>query len=218
MGRRAQAEQIEQQPLVVALVAIREEAGLRPPAVRERRAAVSRPVPVGPAVERVGQAADLGLVGRVAIEVGGGGEHAREQERRIDRGQLALPDAAAGFDVEEVIEEALVSRRVRLRPLGKIVQEAEPAAGPLGRERPEEHAAFDDDRERRQGHPHGGDAARRGRIGFVPDQPVVGVGLVQVVQHVVRCSRRTLGLSATGWSLPRSVAFRTSLISSHYLT
>ena len=30
--------------------------------------------------------------------------------------------------------------------------------------------------------PDGGDAARGGRIGLVPDQPVVGVGLVQVVQ------------------------------------
>ena len=135
MRRRAQAEHVQEQPLVVALPAVREEAGLRPPAVRERRAAVPGPVPVGPAVERVGQAADLGLVGRVVVEIGGGGEHAREQERRVDRGQLALPDAAAGLDVEEVVEEALVPGGVRLRPLREVVQVAEPPAGDLRRER-----------------------------------------------------------------------------------
>jgi hypothetical protein len=38
-------------------------------------------------------------LGGVAVEVGGGGEHAREQERRIDRGQFALPDPPARLDV-----------------------------------------------------------------------------------------------------------------------
>ena len=145
--------------------------------------AVPGPVPVGPAVERVGEPADLGLVGRVVIEVGGGDQCPREQERRVDRGQLALPHPAAGLDVEEVVEEALVPGGVRFRPLRKVVQEAEPPAGDLGRERPEEHARVDDDREGRQGHPHGGDAARGGRIGLVPDQPVIRVGLMQVIEQ-----------------------------------
>jgi hypothetical protein len=151
--------------------------------VGERRTAVARPVPVGPAVEFVGQAADLGLVLRVGVEVGGAGEHAGEQERRVERGQLAVPDAAAGVDVEEVVEEALVPGGIRPRPLRKVEEAAEAAAGDLRGELADDHAALDDDRDRRQGHADCGDAARDVRVGLVPDQTVVRVGLVQVVQH-----------------------------------
>ena len=98
-------------------------------------------------------------------------------KRRVNRGQLALPDAAAGLDVEEVVEEAFVSGGARLRPVRELIQEPEPAAGCFGREWPEEHATLNDHREARQGHPHGGDAARSGRVGFVPDQSVVGITL-----------------------------------------
>src|SRR5215831_19689312 len=113
--------------------------------MRERRPAVPGPVPVGPAVDRVGQAADLGLVGRVLVEIRGGGEHPREQERRVDRGELTLPHAAAGLDVEEVVEEALVPGGVRLRPLREVVQVAEFPTGDLRRELPDEYAALDGD-------------------------------------------------------------------------
>ena len=145
--------------------------------------AVPGPVPVGPAVERVGQAADLGLVGRVAVEVGGDCQRAGEQKRRVDGGQLALPDAAAGLDVQEVVEEALVTGGVRLGPLRAVEQIAQSFAGDLRGELPDDHAALDDDRDRRQGHADGGDADRSVRVGLVADQPVVRVGLVQVVQH-----------------------------------
>jgi len=117
------------------------------------------------------------------VEVAGGSQHPGEQERRVNRGQLALPDAAAGLDVEEVVEKAFVPGGIRFRSLGKVVQEAEPTTGHLGREWPEEHAALDGDRQGCQRHPDGGNAARGGRIGLVPDQPVVGVGLVQIVQQ-----------------------------------
>ena len=109
-------------------------------------------------------------------------EHAGEQERRVECGQLAVPDAAAGFDIEEVVEEALVSGGVRFRALGEVEEAAELAAGDFRRELADDHAALDDHRDRRQGQADGGDAARRRRVGLVPHQPVVRIGLVQVVK------------------------------------
>ena len=82
-----------------------------------------------------------------------------------------------------MVEEALVPGGVRLRPLREVEEAAEPAAGDLRGELADDHAALDDDRDRRQGHADGGDAARGVRVGLVPDQAVVRVGLVQVVQH-----------------------------------
>ena len=181
MCRRAEAEEIEQKPLVITLVAVRQEAGLGLPAVSERRTAVTRPVPVGPAVERVGQAADLRLVLGVGVEVGAAGERAREQERRVERGQFAVPDAPAGVDVKEVVEEAFVPSYIRPRPLREVEEVAEPTTGELRRELADDHAALDDDRDRRQTQADCGDAGRGVQIGLVPDQPIIRVGLVQVV-------------------------------------
>ena len=81
MGRRAEGQQIEQEPLVIPFIAIRQEAGLGLPAVAECRPAIARPVPVGTVVERVGEVSDVGLFLRVGIEVGGTGKSSREQER-----------------------------------------------------------------------------------------------------------------------------------------
>src|SRR5262249_53139333 len=98
------------------------------------------------------------------------------------RGQLALPDAPAGLEVEKVVEKALVTGGVRLWSLREIVQELESPASDLRREWPVDHATLGDHRKAGQGQADGSDAARGGRVGLVPDQPVVGIGLVQVVQ------------------------------------
>ena len=68
-------------------------------------------------------------------------------------------------------------------PCGQFEEVCGAAAGDLRRELADDDAALDDDRDRRQGHADGGDAARGVRVGLVADQPVVRVGLVQVVQH-----------------------------------
>src|SRR5262245_29143093 len=125
MCRRTEPKNIEQQTFVITLVAMRNESVLGPPAMRESRPAVARPIPVGAAVKRIGQVSDLGLVGRVAIKIGAGRQCAREQKSRIEGGKLALPDAAAGFDVQEVIEETLVPAGVglgTLRAFKKVAQ------------------------------------------------------------------------------------------------
>ena len=77
--------------------------------MRQGRSAVASPVPVGPLIERQGQVADLGFRRSVAIEIRGHRQRACEQEGRIDRRQLALPDPAAGLDIQEMIEEAFVA-------------------------------------------------------------------------------------------------------------
>ena len=183
MSRRAEGKKVKQESLVIPLVAVRQEAGLGLPAVAERRAAIARPVPVRPPVERVGQASDVSLFLRVGVEVGAAGKGTREQERGVERGELAIPDATPGIDVEEVIEEPLVPGGVRLRSLRKVHEAPESAASGLRGELANEHAALDNRRDRRQGETDGRDAAWRVGVRFVTDQPIVGVGLVKVVQH-----------------------------------
>src|SRR5262245_35857292 len=92
MRRRAETEDVEQQSFVVALPAVGNESVLRSPAVSQRRSAIACPVPVSPSVQEVGKAADLRLVGRVAVEVGANRERASEKKCRIYRRKLALPD------------------------------------------------------------------------------------------------------------------------------
>ena len=183
MRRRAEPEDVEQQSLVVSLPAMRNESVLRSPAMGQRRPAIAGPVPVGPTVERVGQAPDLGFDGRVAVEICGNCQGTCEQERRVDGGKLALPHAASGLDVQEVIEEALVAGGIGLGTLRAFEQVAQSLQRDLRGEIPEEDSALDDDRNGRQCHADGGDADRSGRVRLVAHQPIVRVGFVQVVQH-----------------------------------
>src|SRR4029453_12321667 len=99
MRWRAESEDIQQQAFVITFPAVLDEPVLRPPAMREGRSAITGPIPVGPTVKRIGQVSDLDLLGGVAVEIGGDGQGAREQECRVYGGKLALPDAAAGFVV-----------------------------------------------------------------------------------------------------------------------
>jgi hypothetical protein len=78
---RAKAEEIEQKPLIVTGPPVWDEAGFGLPAMRNCRASIQSPLPVGPRVQRFGQLPNLGLLLRVRIEVGGAGEHPREKER-----------------------------------------------------------------------------------------------------------------------------------------
>src|SRR4029453_10195307 len=103
-----QPEDVEQQSFVVPLPAVSDEPGLGSPAMGQRRPTIPGPIPVGTTVQRVGQASDLDLVGRVTVEIGADGQGAREQKRRVDGGKLALPNAATRFDVQEMVEKSFV--------------------------------------------------------------------------------------------------------------
>jgi hypothetical protein len=106
-ARRAEAEDVDEQGLVVAPPAVRDEAILGAPAMGERRPTVQGPAPVGSPVELVGQPSYLCLLPAVTVEVGRTGEHARAEEGRVDGRQLTVPHAPTGLHVEEMIVEAL---------------------------------------------------------------------------------------------------------------
>jgi hypothetical protein len=65
------------------------------------------PRPVDPGVDLVDEAANLHLFRVGAIEVRLTEERARQENRRVDGGQLAVLEALPGLHVEEVIEEPL---------------------------------------------------------------------------------------------------------------
>ena len=81
-----------------------------------------------------------------------------------------------------MVEKALVTGGIRFGTLRTVDQVTESLSGDLGREIPEEDAALDDDRNRRQCHADGGDADGSIRVGLISDQPIVRVGFVQIVQ------------------------------------
>ncbi len=101
----------------MTLPAVWDEPVLRLPAMREGRSAITGPIPIGPMVKRIGQVSDLDLVGGVAVEISADRQRTGEQECRVDGGKLALPNAATGFDVQKMVEEAFVTGGVRLGTL-----------------------------------------------------------------------------------------------------
>jgi len=149
--------------------------------VGDRRSAVARPWPIGAAVERVGQRADLLLVFTVLIEKTRGGEHAGEEETGIDRGHFALAGAPSGGHIEKVIVEAVVPGRIgrsSLRTGPEEPQHRKRALDCVGAGHP---AARDADRINRQREAHGRDTGGRTWLRFVSHQPVRRVGLVQEI-------------------------------------
>src|SRR4029453_17400341 len=143
MRWRAESEDIQEQAFVITLPAVLNEPALRPPAVREGRSSITGPIPIGPAVKRVSQLSDLDLLAGVAIKISTDRQCAGEQECRVDGGNLALPNAATGFDVQEMVEEAFVTASVRLGTLRACEQVPQAPQGDLGSEVSEEDAALD---------------------------------------------------------------------------
>jgi len=97
--------------------------------MRERRRAVLRPSPIGTPIQLVSQGSDLVFVLSVALEVGGGGQCAGQQESRVNGRELAPPGSLTGQHVEKVVVKAFVASRVRRRSLHAVAKE------PQGRQR-----------------------------------------------------------------------------------
>jgi hypothetical protein len=146
-GSANQAEDVEQQPLVIPLPSIGDEPVFRAPAMRQRGAAIAGPFPVGTLIKRCGEAADFHFIGGVAIEVCCNRQGARKQECGIDGGHLALPDSTARFDVQKMVEKAFVPGRIRLWSLRAFHQVSQSPAGELRREFADDNAALHDDGE-----------------------------------------------------------------------
>ena len=88
MSGRAHAQRIEHQCLVIALPTIVQEAALRLPAQGHGVVVVLGPVPIHALVKRLGQSPQFALSRVVGIEVGGGGQHANDQQGSVDGRQL----------------------------------------------------------------------------------------------------------------------------------
>ncbi len=139
------------------------------------------PLPVRPPIELVRQPADLRLLLRVGVEVGGAREHPGKKERRVDRRQLAVPSAATGLHVEEVVIEAAMPGGIRLGSLRTVAEEPQRPRRDLGSELAGDDAALDEDRNGREGEPYGRNAGRRRRVGLVAGEARRRIRLVQIV-------------------------------------
>src|SRR5207344_1710466 len=93
-----------------------EETAFGLPSLGDRSSIILRPLPIDPAIERIGQLADFGLLA-AAVEIAAGHEHARQQQGRVDERQFALPDAASRLHVQEMIIKTLVAGGVGLLAL-----------------------------------------------------------------------------------------------------
>ena len=114
-----------------------------------------------------------------AVEVRLAEQRACEQQRRIDRRELAVLEALPRLHVEEMIEKALVSRHsILMRALGRVVQEAERRQHALARVLARHVAALDADRIRGEAEAYGRDARERRRRIAVRDESVPGIGRV----------------------------------------
>ena len=194
--RRAEGEDVEDHPLVVALPVERVEPVLRRPAHRDERRARTRPAPLDASVERVGRGADRLLVGGVAVEVLLRRQRAGHQQRGVDRREFDVGgEARAVRELEEVVEEPLVAGDPRrLRPLRQVQQVLQRRAGPRGGRGARHVAALRADRVGGEAEADRGDAAEvarrpavghepRGRVGRIP-KPLEGPRLERLEQRV----------------------------------
>src|SRR5215469_6194334 len=102
MRGRADGKQVDHHKLAVVAPAPGDEAGVGEPPHGEGLAVVEHPGPVDALVELLRERLDA-RVGKV----GSGSLDAAEQDRRVDGGEFTAAPAASGFDVGEVVEEAV---------------------------------------------------------------------------------------------------------------
>jgi hypothetical protein len=181
MRRRTEAENVDEQPLVVPCPAIRQESAFAHPSMGDRRLAVAGPIPIRAAVQRVRQRADFFFLLRVLREVLARGQHSREEKRRVDRGEFASQKSFSRLHVEEVIVEAFVACGVGRRTLRTVPKESQRRERQPPPQIAVDEAAFDADRISGQRQPDGGDAGRRAVARMVRHQAVGGIVLIEEI-------------------------------------
>ena len=184
MRRRAEPQDIEQKRLIISFPAVLQESALGCPSVADGFSPVLRPAPIGSAIERIGQCADLGFGLRVRIEKRRRGQRAGQQKRAVDGRQLALPGSPAGLHIQEVIVKAAISRGVRLRPMRAVPEEAQRCQSAFRGRAPAHESAYDAHRIAGQRKAGGGDACGPVCFRLVEDQ---AVGRVRFMDEVVEC-------------------------------
>ena len=160
--RRPDAEQVQPEQLAVTVPAIGEKPRRRPPAMRERPAAIERPDPVDPRINPVHQRTHLRIV-----EVFPREERPLKKQRRVDRRRLAAPHPRSGMDVNKVINPPMFLGH---GPVDRTKQ----GQRVLRRRFPVDPAAVDADAPGGQRKPRGCDAGRRAAWRTVGWRPIAG--------------------------------------------
>jgi hypothetical protein len=181
MCRRAKSQNIEQSRLVVAFPAMLQKPELRGPTVGDGFCSVLRPLPIGAAIERVGQGANFGLGFGVRIKKLRGGQRPCQEESGIDRRQLAAPGAPASLHIQKVVIEAAIPRGVRLGALWAVPEKAERRQGPFHGRAPSHEAPFNAHRITGQCEAGGGNARGPVCFGLIDNKPVDGIGLMEEI-------------------------------------
>ena len=177
MRGRAERQHIEEDRLVIALVAPAQEAAGRLPAHADRLALVQRPMPVAAFVEEFRLLAEIALDLTVSGEIGGRRQDADQQQTGIDGRKLAVPGAVARLHIEEVIVEAAMASGPALGALIAVGEEIEGGQHPFGRIGAADPAALDGDRIARKRKADRGDAAMACFDGGIRHQSVFRIGM-----------------------------------------
>src|SRR3977135_3533820 len=102
MRRRTNGEQVNHHQLAIVFPARAQETAFWLPSHGERFAAIEHPRPIHAFVDCGCEILNLGI-----IEMWASRQHATKQKRGIDRGEFAVPYPLSGFDIDEVVEEAV---------------------------------------------------------------------------------------------------------------
>lgn len=80
-----------------------QETAVRLPSHGEPFAAIEHPRPIHALVDCSSKILNLGIIEMLANR-----QHAAEQKRGVDRGEFTIPYSLSGFDIDEVVEEAVL--------------------------------------------------------------------------------------------------------------
>src|SRR5262245_23394450 len=143
--------------------------------------AVQRPLPVDARQELLGDLSHLALGPRVGIEIPGRGQDPREKDRRVDGRELRSPCPSSGLDVDEVIEEPLVSGGVDFGPLRALPEETERLESAIAGAGAGDESSRGADRIARESQAHTGNAGGCFLVGVVADETVLWIRLLPEV-------------------------------------
>ena len=196
MRVRPESEQVDHHHLAVAIPARLQKAGLRPPPVRQNPRILGQPVPVDAIEDLMCQPLDFRI-----LEIPAAGEHAAQENRRVDRRDLRIPFPLAGGDVGPVVEEAAMvwylfpqEAQTTNRPIDRLIVGHEPPrVTNTQRRQPESGRGNAAELVLVIGHAEAAAVPRnaRVRIGLFPE--VQERGLLQLLQELVVVGGQRLG-------------------------
>jgi hypothetical protein len=126
VGGAAETEDVHEHGLVVAAPVEADEIELGAPAHRDVESIHRGPRPVHAPIQLVRERADGLLLGIVEVEEIADEQHAGDEQRGVDGGDLGIAVAMTRREIQEVIEETFVTGGARgVRPLWRVAQELE---------------------------------------------------------------------------------------------